>query len=327
MSVVNLSHSTNSLTYSCPASCDDGLSKMLDQALNDPANRFLSQTGKRVRTAIVNESYRAAGGQGDAPAKIAEAIELLHAGSLIVDDIEDDSAMRRGQATLHREVGIPIALNIGNWMYFRSLEHLSEVDLSRKNKSAILARVVHTIRRCHEGQALDLGASVETVPVHQIYPTAREISRLKTGGLTALSSWLGATTAGADVVKRKALARFGMAVGMCLQMQNDLAELRRLLDGEQRVDDLRNARVTWAWGWATKLASKTEIQSLQLQLTNARGKVGQYQRIASCLLDLVGDRGDALIASKLQREMRLLGEHVESTQGMRSALTRLQQKR
>ena len=298
--------------------------RLWDEALNNPAEKFLSRCGKRIRAAIVNESFRLAGGDGDAPQQIAEAIELLHAGSLIVDDIEDDSAQRRGRPTLHREIGMPLALNTGNWMYFRSLEKLAEAEIDPKSSHRMLVQVVRTVRRCHEGQALDLSAAVDLLQPSEIRPTALAISRLKTGGLTALSSWLGATAAGAHRITRKALGRFGMNVGVCLQMRNDLNELRRFLQGEQRFDDLRNARVTWPWAWAAKTMSSTEMVVLQYRLRNALGEVEELKSVARRLLDVVGDRGDAFIKTKLKKELTLLGEHVESTQSMRYALSKLE---
>ncbi|MGB7329292.1 MAG: polyprenyl synthetase family protein [Rubripirellula sp.] len=298
--------------------------RLWDEALKHPAEQFLSRCGKRIRGAIVNESFRLAGGDGDAPQQIAAAIELLHAGSLIVDDIEDDSAQRRGRPTLHREIGMPLALNTGNWMYFRSLEKLSEAEIDPTSLHRMLVQVVRTVRRCHEGQALDLSAAVDLLQPTEIHPTVLAISRLKTGGLTALSSWLGATAAGANRITRKALWRFGMNVGVCLQMRNDINELRSFLQGEQRFDDLRNARVTWPWAWAARRMSNAEMVDLQHSLRNAFGEVEELKSVARRLLDVVGDRGDLFIKAKLEKELTLLGEHVESTQSMRSALTKLQ---
>jgi len=303
------------------------LPEVLDEALLIPAHRFTVSTGKRIRAAMVNESYRAAGGRFEAPPEVSEAIELLHAGSLIVDDIEDDSNYRRGQPTLHREVGLPVALNVGNWMYFQSLERLAESSLPPKIIHKMLKRSVLTIRKCHEGQALDLGANVSSLPVIEMVNFARETSRLKTGGLTALSAWLGAIAAGSNTVTRRAFARFGMATGVCLQMKNDLSELRDFVDGSARCDDLRNARVTWAWALAARYASEATVVSLQRQLRAARGRREYLRKIAQRLLEIVAARGHRYVARKLQRSLRLLGEHVESTSGLRQALERLEQKR
>ena len=204
------------------------------------------------------------------------------------------------------------------------LEKLADAEIDPKSSHSMLVQVVRTVRRCHEGQALDLSAAVDLLQPSEIRPTALAISRLKTGGLTALSSWLGATAAGANRITPKALGRFGMNVGVCLQMRNDLNELRRFLHGEQRFDDLRNARVTWPWAWAAKTMSSTEMVVLQHRLRHALGEVEELKSVARRLLDVVGDRGDLLIKMRLERELTLLGEHVESTQSMRSALSNLQ---
>ncbi|MEM8736047.1 MAG: polyprenyl synthetase family protein, partial [Planctomycetota bacterium] len=242
------------------------LEQAKQKVLDEPANRFLTSTGKQIRAGLVNESYRAAGGQGQAPSQIAQAIELLHAGSLIVDDIEDDSQTRRGRPTLHREVGLPVALNIGNWFYFRSLECLSSSPIPGRLSHAMLHRSIKTIRRCHEGQALDLGVSVQDVAVNEMYSIAREISKLKTGGLTSLAAWLGAASSGVGSVPRRALARFGMSAGNCLQMKNDLQELTNFVEGDPRCDDLRNMRITWVWAWTSKLARHSQTGELRQRL-------------------------------------------------------------
>ena len=78
--------------------------------------------GKRLRATLLEQAYVFAGGRDTAPALMVEAVEMLHAGSLVIDDFEDDSLTRRGQPALHRVIGPARAVNAGNWMYFRALE-------------------------------------------------------------------------------------------------------------------------------------------------------------------------------------------------------------
>lgn len=295
-----------------------------NQALNTPAEQFLTRCGKQIRSTLIREAFIAAGGVGETPRAIAESIELLHAGSLVIDDIEDDSAERRGQPTLHRQIGLPLALNTGNWMYFRALEKLSELETDDFIKYRILSQTVRIVRRCHEGQALDLSAAANLVAQQDVLPIVRTISRSKTGGLTALSAWLGAVTALGSGGTRKALNRFGMNVGVCLQMQNDLNELKQFVDGEQRFDDLRNARVTWPWAWAAKELSSCEFVALQDWLGKASRDSGELRLIACRLLDVFGKRGQKWIDLRLKRELTLLGEHVPSTSALHGALGMLQ---
>lgn len=297
--------------------------RMWDEALNEPAERFLRRCGKRIRATLVDESYRTAGGGYDPPKEISEGIELVHAGSLIIDDIEDDSALRRGDPTLHREIGLPLALNTGNWMYFRGLERLSEAPVGRGVTRRIVSQTIRTVRRCHEGQALDLASAVDRLDARELRPTAGAISRLKTGGLTSLSAWIGAAAAGGDRKTRKAICRFGMNVGVCLQMRNDLIELRRFVDGDPRCDDLRNARVTWPWVWAHRAMTRTDFQVLRARLRPARGDVRQLRSIANRLLDVIGPRGESSIERRLAGELQLLGERVESTGGLESVVSKL----
>ena len=231
-----------------------------------PINHVLAKDGKRLRAELIELSYRMAGGRGDAPFDLIEFVELLHAGSLVIDDIEDGSTMRRSQPTLHEVVGTPLAINTGNWMYFSALEKLKDLPLSPNQLLETYTETLSTIRRGHEGQALDLTAKVVEMDRREIYPTVRAISRLKTGGVTALAAKLGAALAGADDTRQKAFYSFGMQLGIGLQMQNDLVELRSGTRFGGRTDDLRNARVTWPWAWVSRLRSEREFAELQCLL-------------------------------------------------------------
>ena len=72
--------------------------------------------GKRFRATLLQQAYEFAGGRGAAPTSIIDAVEMLHAGSLVLDDFEDGSLSRRNQPALHRVVGPARAVNAGNWM-------------------------------------------------------------------------------------------------------------------------------------------------------------------------------------------------------------------
>src|SRR5918999_2317484 len=107
----------------------------LRSALLDVLAELAFTPGKRVRGQLVTLSYRLV---SDTPPSVlamkqcrrcAEVVELLHAGSLIIDDIEDGSPVRRGRPALHIQFGIPLALNAGNWLYFWPFELLRETEL------------------------------------------------------------------------------------------------------------------------------------------------------------------------------------------------------
>lgn len=298
-------------------------SRLWQVGLHNPSRQFLSRSGKGIRPELVNELFRLSGGTGKAPQAISEAIELLHAGSLIVDDIEDGSKERRGRSTLHLEIGIPLALNTGNWMYFEAIDKLARSPFDPRTRHRILSVTIRTVRRCHEGQALDLAARIDRLPPEDIYPTARVISHLKTGGITALAALLGAIAAGASRSTCLALRHFGRSVGMCLQMYNDLIELRRFAEGDERSDDLRNLRVTWPWVWASWKISRAELTALQQQAGYSVDDTHQLRKVAYRLLQGIGEQGHTRIESKLERGLAKLGKHVELSQSLRILLNKL----
>ena len=291
------------------------------KGLYGPLDDFLQRQGKRIRAELIELSYRAAGGIGDAPTVLIEFIELLHGGSLIIDDIEDNSSSRRGSESLHHRVGLPIALNTGNWMYFLALEKLSLLTVNSAVHSRLSRHTMKTIRQCHEGQALDLAAQVDELAVQEIMATAEAITRLKTGGLTALAARLGAIAARATPGTCDRLASFGMRLGVGLQMQNDLAELRESQLPGGRCDDLRNRRVTWPWAWFAKRHSSFSLQRLQQKLADP---TVCNSEVAQQLLDGVCNYGQQQVVNTLHSaSLSVSGLDEEAVEAVDAIIARL----
>jgi geranylgeranyl pyrophosphate synthase len=223
---------------------------MLGRTLFGPAGRFLRVPGKRVRAELVQLGWTLGGAAGPCPALLADAAELLHAGALIVDDIQDAATTRRGRPALHRTIGVPLALNAGNWLFFWPLERLSRLPFDDATALALHRRIVQVVARCHVGQALDLGLAIDTLRPCDVAPAVRAITELKTGSLTGLAVALGAVAAGASARRAGALERFGQRLGVGLQMLNDLADLEAPRGARYR--DLRAGRVTWPWAWLSR---------------------------------------------------------------------------
>lgn len=272
--------------------------------------------GKRFRAALVQWAYAFAGGSGRAPEAVIDAVEMLHAGSLVIDDFEDDSETRRGQPALHRVIGSARAVNAGNWMYFRALE-LAGAAYNRPGKSAtLLQRLIEVARQCHEGQAIDLSTRVDEVTPRQARATAVAISRWKTGRLVSLAAWCGAHAADGDPQTLRAVASFGCRVGICLQMRNDLDELTALVQGAERCDDLRNRRVTWPWAWAAIELSEQQFCRLQRRLRRLPRHPAALRPLARELLDVSQDRGVAAIAMRLDRAVDWLTAATAADRGI-----------
>lgn len=288
---------------------------LLDRSLHQPVSDFRQCAGKRIRGSLLQLSYEMAGGAGQVAAEISEAIENLHAGSLIIDDIQDDSHTRRGQPTMHRSLGVPLAINAGNWMYFNALECLSGARLPADQRWRLVEAMISAARRCHEGQAIDLDARIDTIPGVHWHETASAISTLKTGTLVALALEMGCIAADPETQLLHALSRFGRQIGIALQMRNDLEELGQLVqnqamtgtDSSVRDDDLRHARLTWPWVWALQLYGWGACRRV---MERALASEQKRRAAASELYALIGLHGDKAIRSLVREQLLLLGEHI-----------------
>lgn len=287
---------------------------LLDEALRNPVGQFVDAGGKRIRGALTQIAFEMAGGRGLVAASVSEAIEFLHAGSLVIDDIQDDSRQRRGKPTMHAEIGTPLAINAGNWMYFRALEILATAPFDCEVRSSMTMAMIQTARACHEGQALDLAARVDALPPAQWRGVATRISEQKTGELVRLAMTLGGLAGGGSRSLIAAMDRLGVSIGVTLQMRNDLDELASLAqsdalaraDDEIRDDDLRNARVTWPWVWLADVAP----DHAQKWSHRRMDSIDPSRVVAQAMLPHIQRVGDAAIGELLDRETRLLGEHV-----------------
>jgi geranylgeranyl pyrophosphate synthase len=262
--------------------------------------------GKRFRALLLEQAYAFAGGRGAAPAAIVDAVEMLHAGSLVLDDFEDGSLTRRNQPALHTVVGPARAVNAGNWMYFRALELAGDAFTDPARSAAVLKRFIEVARQCHEGQAIDLSTRIDEVTPRQARATALAISRWKTGRLVSLAAWCGAHAAAGDPKTLRSVAAFGCRVGICLQMKNDLDELVEFVDGADRCDDLRNRRVTWPWAWAADHLPRDGFAALQRRLTNPQPHPDALRSLARDLLAATEEPAASAIHSRLRRARDVL---------------------
>jgi geranylgeranyl pyrophosphate synthase len=296
---------------------------MLTQSLFRPAATFLSRTGKQLRGELVELGWSAGGGSGSCPRVLRETVELIHAGALIVDDIQDGATSRRGSRALHRRIGVPLALNVGNWLYFWPLERLARLNVPPETALALQRRIVHAVSRCHVGQALDLHLHPNALSREEMPAAVRAISDLKTGALTELAVVLGAVAAGASRRRTTALARFGHRVGVGVQMLNDLSDVGGLPGRRARFHDVRSGRVTWPWAWLAQTTSETTYRELR-----RRSQAVRHNRVAAAplgrlLREHVAEHGRRAAKEWLARAASSLTIEVGRHRGVEMALERL----
>lgn len=293
--------------------------ELLEQALHTPLREFLARPGKAFRARLIEGCHQLAGG-AEAPAAALEAIELLHAGSLIVDDIQDDAETRRGAPALQRMIGTARALNAGNWLYFEALARLDSLALPPA-RALSLGRAAHLcLLRCHEGQALDLALRVGELRRAELAGLAHFVSALKTGELMGFAAQVGAAAAGAPDALIAQLAEFGQRVGIALQMLDDLGSIVCEARAHKGDEDLSGQRPSWAWAWASETLD--ELAYKQLLKLLERGELADLrERLALAIEPL----GRARVHEALERAFAALPPAPPKViEAMRSELTRLE---
>jgi geranylgeranyl pyrophosphate synthase len=229
---------------------------VLRDALINPVAELTSNPGKRVRGKLVELTYRLLGNEAESSfiaarrLKIgAEVLELIHAGSLIVDDIEDGSQIRRGRPALHVRYGLPISLNAGNWLYFWPSELIKDLKLPGETTLAAYENYHRALLRAHFGQAVDIGTRVDMLAQNRVAEVCQASLALKTGALTGFAMVLGGLIAGVGEPTISHLETFGRELGVALQMFDDIGNVTGACEPSKRYEDFMLYRPSWAWAW------------------------------------------------------------------------------
>ncbi len=182
-----------------------------------PANHA---SGKMLRPTLCLSACRGFGG-GDAALETAAAIELLHAFSLVHDDIEDGDEERHGRPTLWKLTGVPLALNAGDCLFALANRALVEAAavLDDRRSFAALRLFSGAYLRMIEGQHLDI--AFERRPMITTADYVRMV-RGKTGALLGASLALGALCGGAAETDVQQLNTAGVELGLAFQAVDDM---------------------------------------------------------------------------------------------------------
>ncbi|OCC09733.1 polyprenyl synthetase family protein [Streptomyces sp. PTY087I2] len=232
------------------------LDDRLHRALSAPVRHLTDAAGRRWRPAMIWETVGLLGGDSEHCGPLIAATELLHTGSLMVDDVQDASPLRRGKPAAHTVFGTPTALNAGTAAYFlwdRAVELTYPDDVRRGGD--LRALLLTALRAGHAGQALDLQGHREEMDRavargdrDVVLNVVRLTHRLKSGAPVSAGMEMAAVVTGAAPELRAALVAFGSAVGTAYQIADDIADLRGVTRAgqptKQAAEDLRNGKVT-----------------------------------------------------------------------------------
>ena len=182
--------------------------------------------GKRLRPLLVLAACQAVSGQSLAALRAAVAVELIHAYSLVHDDMPcmDNDVLRRGKPTVHVQYGQALAMLAGDAMQALAFDVLTAGDdvpvPAQARLCALLARAAGHAGMAG-GQAIDL-ASVGKPLAEEVL---RDMHRRKTGALLKASVMMGVACGEASPTAERALEAYGEAVGLAFQVVDDILDV------------------------------------------------------------------------------------------------------
>jgi farnesyl diphosphate synthase len=183
--------------------------------------------GKRVRALLVLAAAEAVRGHESAALRAACAVELIHAYSLIHDDMPcmDNDVLRRGKPTVHVRYGEALAMLAGDAMQGLAFEVLTPDEA--EVPAALQARLCALLARASGhagmagGQAIDLASVGRSLGEAEL----RHMHRCKTGALLHGSVMMGAACGQADAAALEALSDYGWAIGLAFQVVDDILDV------------------------------------------------------------------------------------------------------
>lgn len=263
--------------------------------------------------------------------------ELIHVGSLIVDDVQDKSTTRRGGPTCHLIYGEPVAINVGTAAYFLGQKLLtsSEGDVSNAQKLLLYDLYFEALRAGHAGQAIDIEGMgylmpevVESGDSGVLEQRLLACYRLKTAVPAASLARMGAIIGGGTKDQMEALGQFFEALGIAFQIIDDVLNLRGFKgDLKTRGEDIMKGKVTlpiakamsklplaerqWIWSTFQSYPENPQIVSSVVEKLEAGGALDACVEQASDLVEAAWKNAEPKLKDSFSKVMlRAFGWYV-----------------
>ncbi len=241
----------------------------IQTALADPLWNLLDRGGKRWRAILFLVFVEAVGEDPEEYLPFACIPEILHNGTIIVDDVEDGARKRRGEEALHHVFGTDIALNAGNAMYFIPLKVIDRnADvLDDSQRLQAYEMLTHELNRTHLGQGMDIywhNQQAVTVDEQRYY----EMCACKTGCLARIVARLAAIVTDQPASVERKLAAYAEEMSIAFQIGDDILDIEHTLDqsgefGKEFGNDIREGKKTLMVLHAVEHASPEEAARLE----------------------------------------------------------------
>ena len=194
--------------------------------------------GKRLRPALLLLCSRVLGGQGASAIRMGAVVEILHAATLVHDDVIDQAETRRGRPSTNVQWGNHTCVLAGDWLYMQAFQ----IALRERNFH-ILDLLISLTQLMVEGELIQL-ERIGKIAITEA--DCMELVDRKTAGLFSVCAKLGAIVANADTATEERLGDFAWNLGMAFQLVDDLLDFtaREQTLGKPVGGDLKEGKVT-----------------------------------------------------------------------------------
>lgn len=223
--------------------------------------------GKRIRAFLTLEFCKMFGGEASDAEAYACAVEMVHAYSLIHDDMPcmDNDDMRRGKPSCHKAFGETIALLAGDALLTYAFETAADGKNNAINAVSVLAKSAGALGMCR-GQELDLLCECHN------YNELENLHNLKTGALINAAATLGYLASGAEITEDNLnkIKNYALSVGLAFQIIDDLLDVRSTAEelGKPIGSDTKNGKKT-----VLSYMSEEQADKIAMELSIAASKV------------------------------------------------------
>jgi geranylgeranyl diphosphate synthase type I len=244
------------------------LKKAIQGAILDPIWDFLDRGGKRWRPALFLLILEGLGEDSKKFFDFAIIPEIIHNGTLIVDDVQDQGELRRGRPCLHKIFGVDIALNAGNFLYFLPIYILkkNKKKLGKEVYLKILETYLEEMEKLHIGQGTDIfwHKGKEKKISEEEY---LKMCAFKTGCMAGLAAKLAVILAKKEKNVVEKIGNFAQNLGVVFQIQDDildieLSEKEREKFGKSFGNDIKEGKRSLMVVYTLKKAKKKERERL-----------------------------------------------------------------
>lgn len=305
----------------------------LNKTIADPIWDFLDRGGKRWRPSLFLLVVEALGRDSESLQEFAIIPEVIHNGTIMIDDIEDDSQLRRGKPCTHRLFGLDTAINAGNCMYYLPLLTLikNRDKLGADKLSRVYEIYASEMINLSLGQAMDIAWHRGLANADQLLESQYlQMCAYKTGTLARLSAKIAGVLCDASVDTVERLGRFAEALGIAFQIQDDVLDLtsgefaskkggrgQDITEGKRSlivIHALRKAKPSERRRLISILKMHTVDQKLRdeaIQIMKANGSIAYARKFAQKLVADSWKEVDRLLSpSDAKEKLRAFADHL-----------------